>query len=209
LPWTTTSLVPEDANYSMDGSVITWDIWRFHYRIDKRPGVILKEIKVYDQLKETWHEVLYQARLSEVFVPYMDPDVGWYWRTYMDSGEYGFGVFMSPLTPGVDCPTSGTTYLDTTFHDDVGMPFTLQGTICLFERSTGDPAWRHYELFAQGPGTFTPAEGRPATELVMRYAAQVGTTIISLTTSSNRTGRSRLRLVLPALTPSRAWRPKA
>jgi primary-amine oxidase len=166
-------LVPEDANYSMDGSVITWDIWRFHYRVDKRPGIILDEIEVYDQMKDIWRDVLYQASLSEVFVPYMDPDVGWYWRTYMDSGEYGFGVFMSPLTPGVDCPTSAT-YLDSTFHDDFGMPFTLPGTICIFERSIGDPSWRHFELFAQGPDTFIPAEGRPSTEFVVRYAAEVG-----------------------------------
>jgi primary-amine oxidase len=99
--------------------------------------------------------------------------VGWCWRAHMDSGEHGFGVFMSPLTPGVDCPTSATC-LDSTFHDDFGMPFTLPGTICIFERSIGDPSWRHFELFAQGPDTFIPAEGRPSTEFVVRYAAEVG-----------------------------------
>jgi primary-amine oxidase len=165
------SAVPDDVGYSIDGSVVTWDIWRFHYRTDKRPGVILNEIDVNDQ--GTWREVLYEAHLSEVFVPYMDPDVGWYWRTYMDSGEYGFGIFMTPLTPGVDCPKTAT-YLGSTFHDDVGMPFTVPGTICVFERSIGDPSWRHFEIFAQGPDTFTPAEGRASTELVVRYASEVG-----------------------------------
>lgn len=76
-----------NPNIAIDGSVITWDIWRFHYRVDKRPAVILSQIEVSDG--DTWRSVLYSAMLSEVFVPYMDPDVGWYWRTYMDSGEYG------------------------------------------------------------------------------------------------------------------------
>jgi Copper amine oxidase, enzyme domain len=61
----------------------------------------------------------------------------------------------------------------TTNHDDYGNPFGVPGTICLFERSIGDPLWRHFEVFAQTPEP-QPAEGRPATELVIRYVATVG-----------------------------------
>jgi primary-amine oxidase len=46
--------------------------------------------------------------------------------------------------------------------------------MCVFERSTGDPVWRHYEWFAQTPDSSIPADGRPATELVFRYASTVG-----------------------------------
>jgi Cu2+-containing amine oxidase len=91
----------------------------------------------------------------------------------MDSGEYGFGINMTPLKPGVDCPMSAT-FLDSTLHDDFGMPLLLGGTMCVFERRTGDPAWRHFEGFAQTPEAAIPAEGRPATELVFRYASTVG-----------------------------------
>lgn len=159
-----------NENIGIDGSEVTWDIWKFHYRVDKRPALILSQIEVLDQ--DTWRSVLYSAMLSEVFVPYMDPDAAWYWRTYMDSGEYGFGGNMYPLIPGVDCPLSAT-YLGTTNHDDYGNPFGVPGTICLFERSIGDPLWRHFEVFAQTPEP-QPAEGRPATELVIRYVATVG-----------------------------------
>lgn len=158
-------------NYSIDGGLISWDMWRFRWRVDKRPGVVLSEIEANDG--KDWRSVLYQAHLSEVFVPYMDPDVGWYWRTYMDSGEYGFGIFLSPLRPGVDCPAYAT-FLPAVVHADDGSPVEIPGALCVFERNIGDPAWRHYEIFAQAPDKPVPAEGRPATELVVRSASEVG-----------------------------------
>lgn len=162
---------PGGPNYKIEGSLIEWDIWRFRYRIDKRPGVVLSNIDVNDG--SDWRSVLYQAHLSEVFVPYMDPGEGWYWRTYMDSGEYGFGLFLTPLTPGVDCP-SYATFLPAVINDDAGQPLEIPDAICVFERNIGDPAWRHFEIFAQSEETFVPAEGRPETELVVRSASEVG-----------------------------------
>jgi primary-amine oxidase len=162
---------PGGTNVKIDGSAVSWDIWRFRWRVDKRPGVVLSEIEVNDG--KAWRSVLYQAALSEVFVPYMDPDQGWYWRTYMDSGEYGFGIFLSPLRKGVDCPANGT-FLPAVVHGDDGSPVEIPDALCIFERNIGDPAWRHYEVFAQTPDKPVPAEGRPATELVVRSASEVG-----------------------------------
>jgi primary-amine oxidase len=158
-------------NFTIDGSEITWDIWKMRYRTDKRPGLILSDIRANDG--GNWRSVLYQANLSEVFVPYMDPSEGWYWRTYMDSGEYGFGLFLTPLRKDIDCP-SNATFLPAMIHDDSGNPLQIPDAICIFERNIGDPAWRHFEVFAQGENQFTPAEGRPETELVVRTASEVG-----------------------------------
>ena len=157
--------------FVITGSHIEWDIWRFRLRVDKRPGIVLSNIDVRD--RERWRSVLYQAHLSEVFVPYMDPSEGWYFRTYMDSGEYGFGAFLSPLAAGVDCPGHAS-FLPAIVSDDHGQPLEIPNAICVFERRLGDPAWRHYEAFTPGADRFPPAEGRPATELVVRSAAVVG-----------------------------------
>ena len=157
--------------YAVSGSRIEWDMWRFRLRVDKRPGLVLSNIDVRDG--ERWRSVLYQAHLSEVFVPYMDPSAGWYFRTYMDSGEYGFGLFLSPLRAGVDCPGLAT-FLPALVNDDRGRPLEIPGAICVFERYLGDPAWRHFEVFAQGATTSVAAEGRRDTELVVRTASVVG-----------------------------------
>ena len=162
---------PGGPNFTVTDSLVEWDMWRFNYRIDKRPGAVLSNIDVLDG--DEWRSVLYQAHLSEVFVPYMNPSDGWYWRTYMDSGEYGFGLFLTPLRAGVDCPALAT-FLPAIMNDDHGNPLEIPDAICIFERDIGDPAWRHFEVFAQSEDTFVPTEGRPATELIVRTASEVG-----------------------------------
>jgi primary-amine oxidase len=162
---------PAGPSFKVEGSMVQWDMWRFHWRVDKRPGVVVSAVEARDGNR--WRSVLYQAHVSEVFVPYMDPDRGWYFRTYMDSGEYGFGIFLSPLRPGLDCPRHAKLF-SATMHGDDGAPVESPAVVCIFERNIGDPAWRHFEYFAQAPDKPVPAEGRPATELVVRSASEVG-----------------------------------
>jgi primary-amine oxidase len=102
-----------------------------------------------------------------MFVPYMDPAPTWSFRSYMDIGEYGFGVLATQLRPGQDCP-AGASFLDVTIADTRGAPVGLQGVVCIFERASGDPLWRHDEAVNQ---TY---EMRANTELVVRMAPTVG-----------------------------------
>jgi primary-amine oxidase len=162
---------PGGDNIAIEEGRFVWDIWRFHLRADMRPGSVLSMVEVRDGAR--WRSVAYQMHLSEIFVPYMDPDQSWYWRTYMDSGEYGFGNLLSPLRGGVDCPSYGR-FLNVTMPQDDGEPIQIPKAICMFERSIGDPAWRHYEIVGRSPQDQTPAAGRPASELVVRSAAAIG-----------------------------------
>jgi primary-amine oxidase len=162
---------PGGDNIAIEDGRIVWDMWRFHLRADKRPGPVLSMVEARDGVR--WRSVAYQMHLSEVFVPYMDPDRSWYWRTYMDSGEYGFGNSLSPLRRGVDCP-SYARFLAVTMPQDDGEPIGTPDAICIFERSIGDPAWRHFEGFAQSSRNPVPTAGRPASELVVRSVSAVG-----------------------------------
>lgn len=152
-----------EAGFTLDGNSVSWDIWKFHWRVDARPGIILDNIKVNDGKAD--RSVLYQANLSEVFVPYMDPDPGWFSRTYMDSGEYGFGLSLSPMVKGIDCPANAV-FQSAYVAQANGDPLELPHAVCFFERSTGDPEWRKFN--------YVSVNGRPATEFVMRSASTVG-----------------------------------
>src|SRR5258705_7966796 len=105
--------------------------------------------------------VLSRGSLAEMFVPYMDPDPNWAFRAWLDVGESDFGFMASPLNPGIDCP-AGAAFLDAVLADRRGEPRIGKSIICLFERYTGAPLWRH----AQGANATN--SGRPAVELGLR-----------------------------------------
>src|SRR5260370_2751094 len=111
--------------------------------------------------------------LSEISVPYMDPDQSWYWRAYMDSGEYGFGNFLSPLRKGVDCPPYAR-FLTVTMPQDDGEPIQIPNGMGMLDGSVGDPAGGHYEPVGGARQNQTPTAGRPASQLVVRSAAAIG-----------------------------------
>jgi primary-amine oxidase len=156
---------PRGGNVAIDGHEVSWGNWRFHARIDPRVGTVISLARWQD--RGTLRSVLYQGYLSEMFVPYMDADEGWQSRTYFDTGEYGAGALATPLKAGIDCPGTAAV-LPAVFATDKGEPFTTPDAMCIFERSPGDPIWRHSEAIN---GTY---EGRANLELVVRMAATIG-----------------------------------
>jgi len=160
---------PQGSNLKIAGHDVAWGNWRFHVRIDGRVGTVVSLARWLDTGREPeqLRSVLYEGYLSEMFVPYMDADYGWYSRTYFDTGEYGAGLLATPLKAGIDCPATAR-FLPATFNDDKGQPFTTANAMCLFERSTGGPIWRHSEVINH------TSEGRANTELVVRMASTIG-----------------------------------
>jgi primary-amine oxidase len=106
-----------------------------------------------------------------MYVPYQDPEETWNSHVFLDAGEYftntGSGGIIKPLQPGVDCPNYATFVSGTFFHES-GAPYIRPQLACIFERVTGDPAWRHWD-----EDTYAIA-GRPSRELVVRTIATVG-----------------------------------
>ncbi|XP_057851978.2 amine oxidase [copper-containing] gamma 1 isoform X2 [Cryptomeria japonica] len=131
-------------SFKVDGHQVKWGSWEFHVRPDPRAGVIISEANVKDPDTGRMRRVLYKGFLSELFVPYMDPSDGWYYRSYMDAGEYGLGVYAASLDPLNDCPRNSY-YMDGIFAHADGTPYVRSNMICIFERYAGDIGWRHTE----------------------------------------------------------------
>jgi primary-amine oxidase len=176
---------PQGSNFTIEGSMVSWDKWGFHLRVDKRLGPVISRVTYRDGADT--RQVAYQMNTSEMFVPYMDPSQTWAYRAYMDIGEYGFGVLSSPLKPGSDCPVNAR-FLDAVVSDDHGKPLTLKNVVCIFERDTADPLWRHYEFFTESH------ESRPNVDLVVRMAPEVGNYDYLLDFVFNRRGEIEVRV---------------
>jgi primary-amine oxidase len=153
---------PLGSGFKIEGHQISWQNWRFHVRSDQRVGPVISRVFYQDGGRE--RSILYQGYLSEIFVPYMDPAFAWYARNFLDAGEFSAGGLTKPLLQGLDCPDHAV-YFDSIVATDNGRPRTVPNTICVFERETGDMAWRHW---AEEP------ESRVKRDLVVRSAAVLG-----------------------------------
>jgi primary-amine oxidase len=154
------------GNLKLSGNLnVEWMDWRFHVRPDKRAGMIISLAQFNDS--KSWRNIAYQMNVSEMFVPYMDPNPTWSYRTFMDAGEFGLGYLLSSLRPGVDCPETAA-FIDMTLPNDIGGTYVRERGLCVFERPTGDPAWRHYSAGAK------KVSGQPQVELVVRHIPTLG-----------------------------------
>lgn len=154
------------GNLKLTGNInAEWLNWRFHVRPDRRAGLVVSLVQFNDDKR--WRDLAYQMNVSEMFVPYMDPDPTWAYRTFMDAGEFGLGYLLSSLQPGVDCPETAA-FINLTFPDDIGGSYVRERGLCIFERPTGDPAWRHYSSGNKY------VDGEPQLELVVRHIPTLG-----------------------------------
>ena len=151
---------PLGPSFRVDGQTVSWQKWSFHFRIDRRVGPVLNNLRYLDGEKS--RSILYEGSLSEMFVPYMDPDAVWYARTFFDAGEFADG-FASSLDPGRDCPENST-YFDQVYANYKGIPQLKPRAACVFEQP-GDMAWRH---------DGNVVESRRARNLVLRTIGTFG-----------------------------------
>jgi len=147
---------PLGPSYRLDGQSVSWQKWNFHFRIDRRVGLVVNTVSYQDGGK--LRSILYEGSLSEIFVPYMEPSEGWFARVFFDAGLGGDG-FASPLVVGEDCPDNAV-YFDQMYANWKGLVQTKQRAACLFEQPASSMAWRHDDTGV--------VESRKARELVLR-----------------------------------------
>ena len=164
---------------------IKWQNWSFQFRVERQVGPIVSLVRFRDGENERM--MAYQMSLGDMFVPYMDPDPTWSFRTFMDAGEYGIGYLASSLKPGSDCPLQSA-FITVAIPSDKGGVFGIKRGVCVFERATGDPIWRH-----RNPDTKV-VESRPGVELVLRMITTVGNYDYALDWVFSLDGNIRVRV---------------
>ncbi|QAY68020.1 primary-amine oxidase [Paenibacillus protaetiae] len=155
---------PEGTNYTITGGhTIHWQNWDLHVRLDSRVGPVLSTVTYNDH--GTKRKIMYEGSLGGMIVPYGDPDVGWYFKAYLDSGEYGMGTLTSPMQRGTDVPDNAV-LMDATIADYTGAPMTIPNAIAVFEQYSG-PEYKHQEMGQDNVS-------RERRELVIRWISTVG-----------------------------------
>ncbi|NJN87353.1 MAG: primary-amine oxidase [Leptolyngbyaceae cyanobacterium SL_7_1] len=155
---------PDGASFQVEGNEIHWQNWSFRYLMHPREGLTLYQVTYKDG--DTVRPVLYRASLSEMVVPYADPDPTWAFRNAFDVGEYNFGVLANSLELGKEVPENGV-LLDAVFADSAGEPYAMPGVVGLYERDNGI-LWKHYEYNTERNDV------RRSRELVMTITAAIG-----------------------------------
>ena len=156
---------PDGASFTINGQEIRWQKWRFRYTMHPREGLVLHTVGYEDEGRV--RPILYRASLSEMVVPYGDPDRNWRWRSAFDVGEYSVGRLASSIEPNTDAPENAT-LLDATFAGDDG-----QAVRAVDARSASTSAT------AECSGSTTRCysrqnESRRARQLVIFFIATIG-----------------------------------
>jgi primary-amine oxidase len=134
-------LQPRGVSFRINGNEISWQGWQFRYAMHPRNGLMLYQVSYNDG--EKVRPVLYRASLSEMVVPYGDPDPNWSFRNAFDVGEYNFANFVNKMELGKDIPENGK-LLDAVLANERGEPYVMPGVIGIYERDRG-MLWKHYD----------------------------------------------------------------
>ncbi|MCU1453229.1 MAG: primary-amine oxidase [Acidimicrobiales bacterium] len=155
---------PEGPSFTIDGNVLRWQRWSMHVSLDPLEGLVLRDVGYEDGGRV--RPILRRAAISEMVVPYGDPDPAHGWKNAFDVGEWGLGRMANSLALGCDC-LGEIRYLDAVYADEHGAPATIANAICIHEEDVGI-LWKHVDLYTNR------TEVRRARRLVISSIATVG-----------------------------------
>ncbi len=154
---------PEGPSFTVDGSHVQWENWKFRVGFNAREGLVLNQVSFTDGGED--RPVLYRASIPEMVVPYGDTASNRFWISYFDAGEYLLGKNANALSLGCDC-LGVIHYFDAFVADDRGNPVKVPQAVCMHEEDYG-VLWKHTDLEGH-------PEVRRSRRLVVSFIATVG-----------------------------------
>ncbi|MGQ0434615.1 MAG: primary-amine oxidase [Microthrixaceae bacterium] len=133
---------PESVSFTVDGNLLRWQRWSMRVSLDPLEGIVLHQVGYEDG--DRTRSILHRASISEMVVPYGDPDSSHRWKNAFDVGEWGLGRMANSLALGCDC-LGEIHYLDAVIADEQGNPNTTTNAICIHEEDHGI-LWKHADL---------------------------------------------------------------
>lgn len=130
---------PEGPSFSLDGHSLSWQNWKFVVGFNAREGLTIHHVRYHDSGRD--RPILYRASLTEMVVPYGDPNPTQARKNAFDVGEYGMGMCANSLRLGCDC-LGHIEYLDAHLCDSRGRALTINNAICIHEEDYGI-LWKH------------------------------------------------------------------
>lgn len=154
---------PEGVSFTVDGSQVTWENWKFRVGFNAREGLALNQLTFRDGDED--RPVLHRASVPEMVVPYGDTTSTRFWISYFDAGEYLLGKNANSLALGCDC-LGVIHYFDGFVADDHGHAVKIPQVVCMHEEDYGI-LWKHTDL----DGT---TDVRRSRRLVISYFSTIG-----------------------------------
>jgi primary-amine oxidase len=156
---------PEGPSFTVEGNLVQWQKWQFRIAFDPFEGLVLHQV-AYNDDDGRLRPILHRASISEMVVPYGDPDPLHGWKNAFDAGEWGLGRMTQSLQLGCDC-LGEIHYVDATLATEHGQPWVIENAICMHEEDYGI-LWKHVDLWG---GT---SEVRRSRRLVVSFISTVG-----------------------------------
>ncbi len=126
-------------SFTLEGNQMSWQNWKFVIGFNAREGLTIHHLRYQDKGRD--RSILYRGSLTEMVVPYGDPQPTQVRKNAFDVGEYGMGMCANSLRLGCDC-LGHIVYLDAHMCDSRGRALTIPNAICIHEEDFGI-LWKH------------------------------------------------------------------
>lgn len=125
---------PDGVSFTISGREISWQNFKLHIGFNYREGLVLNNITFNDA--GVVRPLFYRLSLSEMVVPYGNPERPHQRKHAFDLGEYGAGYMTNSLSLGCDCK-GAIHYMDAQFTNRAGAAITIPNAICIHEEDSG------------------------------------------------------------------------